>query len=228
MRQRRKIIRLKKLLIKAVSISLLVCLVILAVLARGKPLVKEDHHQIIVQKDIYGNWVETQPEQITYYAQTDERWSEVMIGDGQKIRNNGCVPSVAAMILTQYGYEKTPLEMAEEFHDWGHYNAEYGHGTDSGVWRQVSMNYGLSMESCETEAELEDALKSGMMVAACIKIGYGAHCVLLVGLTPDKKTTVYDPIYGTFDRSVEGLFQAKSEDPVDQIDGGPIIAIDKA
>ena len=169
-----------------------------------------------------------------YYSQIDPRWASVVIGSGS-IHDNGCSCCVATTIFNYYkGTSYTPVDVANLFHSWGHYNSSNGHGTDSGVWRLAAQHFDLTFHNSLSYEETCRQLLRGNMVSACVTNGIfvqGAwsHNILLLGLTQQKQTYVFDPLHP--DRngwySVWDIYQQRSTDPVDCIDGGPWIALGK-
>ncbi len=179
-----------------------------------------------IKYDAYGNWTGTVVTNVPYFSQRDGRWAGVVIGNASTIANNGCIPSVAAMVAGHFGYQTNPLELSYLFNSWGHYNADYGHGTDTGVWAPFAGYYGLTYRNYLDEWGVKQALMDGMLVTACIRTGgYYTHCVVLYGLDQYGNTNVLDPISGYRTQSVNSIVYNASYDWVDLVDGGPFIAI---
>ncbi len=64
-----------------------------------------------------------------------------------------------------------PIEIATIFHDQGNYNADYGHGTDSGLWRKVAERYNLRFIDHMVIDEMICYLTQGEMIVACVGRG---------------------------------------------------------
>ena len=169
---------------------------------------------------------------IPYYSQTDSRWSGIYIGNAGTIAQNGCGPAIGTSIINFYkGKGFTPVDTARLFNRWGHYNSKYGHGTDTGVWRVVANNYGLKFKNNLSLNEIKEQLRRGNLVTAAVGKGSFVngnytHFILLYGLDGDK-CWVYDPLHsgrnGKY--SVNSIYSQKSGLYVDNIDGGPFIAL---
>lgn len=172
---------------------------------------------------------------IPYYNQTDSRWSNTMI-NGLSFRNTGCVCCVATSLINYYtSSHYTPLDIAYMFNAWGDYNANYGHGTDTGVWRKVAGKYHLTFANNMSPDDMIRHLRIGEMVPTCVARGYFVggnytHCILLFGLDEHNRTFVYDPLSSGRNGwySIYDIFNQQSHDWVDVIDGGPIMALGRS
>ena len=179
-----------------------------------------------VSYDLNNNWTGTTVYGIQFYSQKDERWANMNVGTGGRIAATGCVPTCAAMILSKLGYNKTPYEMAYMFNEWGHYNADYGHGTDTGVWREFCEAYNMTFQNEMTAEDIKTALAEGKLVVGILDIGKKwTHCCLFAGLDSDGYTTVYDPLGSIYREKVDDIYAKGSPDEEDHIDGGPFIAM---
>ncbi|MBR2809773.1 MAG: hypothetical protein IKD69_00190 [Solobacterium sp.] len=182
-----------------------------------------------------GRVVYTNVRDMPYFSQVDGRWANVVIGDYGAIRNNGCVCCTGTSVIDYYtGSQYTPVDVASLFNSWGHYNNANGcgHGTDTGVWRQVAQQFGMHFENDMDYNELCRYLRHGIAVTACVGNGYfvsgsWTHSILLMGLDSDGRTYVYDPLSqwknGWY--SVADIWNQQSWAGVDRIDGGPFIAV---
>ena len=170
---------------------------------------------------------------VPYYSQRDPRWSNTWIGSGGSFANTGCVCCAATSVINYYtGSSYSPIDIASMFHQWGDYNADYGHGTDTGVWRKVAQKYSLSFANSLTAEDMIHHLRTGDMIPACVGRGYFVsgsytHCILCFGLDESNRTYVYDPLSSGRNGwySVYDIYSQQSHDWVDLVDGGPFIAI---
>ncbi|MBR2810759.1 MAG: hypothetical protein IKD69_05195, partial [Solobacterium sp.] len=185
--------------------------------------------------DSLGRIVSAVLNRVPYFSQSDERWSDVVIGEYGSIRQNGCSCCVGASIIDYYtGSQYSPVDIASVFYSWGHYNGQGGHGTDTGVWRMTAEQFGMTYQNYLTYEDACRQLLKGNMITACVENGIfvsgsWTHNILLMGLDQNMRTYVYDPLHpeknGWY--SVMEIQSQLSHAAMDLVDGGPWIALGK-
>ena len=173
---------------------------------------------------------------VAYYSQTDSRWGNVQYGEYKPIRNTGCVPTSATMILNYLkGTDYTPADIAKVFYGWGEYNF-VDHGTNSSVWRKFATNYSLTFQNNMTYNKVVSALKDGKVCTAAMGNGYFAdssytHEIVFFGIDSVGRTYVYDPLNQNNNGwySIREICNQLSTTFGDTLDDGPMFSFsDKA
>lgn len=171
---------------------------------------------------------------LPYYSQTNPKWSWYKIGNAGTIAQNGCGPAIGTSIINFYKNKGfTPIDTAKLFYSWGHYNSKYGHGTDTGVWRVLANYYGLYYKNNLSLSQIKQELRKGNIVTAAVGRGTFVngsytHFILMYGFEGNR-CWVYDPLNsgrnGKY--SVDSIYSQRSHIYVDNLDGGPFIALGK-
>lgn len=138
---------------------------------------------------------------VTYYNQTDVRWSEAEYS-GSTIGVAGCGPSCVAIVVSSLtGTPVTPDEAAAWSERTGH--AAYGNGSYPALIPDALEHYGLTVQRAGTPSaqQLVDALAAGKLVVVLMGPGAfttGGHYIVLRGVTSEGGILVADPYTYSF------------------------------
>ena len=138
---------------------------------------------------------------VTYYNQTDVRWSGISYS-GSTIGVAGCGPSCVAIVVSSLtGTALTPDEAAAWSERTGH--AAYGNGSYPALIPDALEHYGLTVERAGTPSaqQLVDALAAGKLVVVLMGPGAfttGGHYIVLRGVTAAGSVLVADPYTYSF------------------------------
>lgn len=142
----------------------------------------------------------------TYYSQADSRWGNVIYtssgNSSQTIKNSGCGPTSAAMVVSSSKGKIIPTTMAKLFVD-NNYRTK-NNGTAWSAWNFVAdyfdfkefhttSNVNTALKYLKQDAN-RDGLPDYYVVASCGSglFTYGGHYIVLAGYK-NNKITVYDP-----------------------------------
>lgn len=133
----------------------------------------------------------------TYYSQYDSRWADQMYLPTETIKQAGCGPTSAAMVISSVtGQSVTPPEIAQ-------YSVEHGHmhpdlGTSWSLFPDLGQKYGIGLNQTNNFDDAANALSQGRPVIfsgqGSEPFTSGGHFVVGVGMTSDGKVIVNDPI----------------------------------
>lgn len=132
-----------------------------------------------------------------YFSQYDSRWADTMYLPTETIKQAGCGPTSAAMVISSVtGQTVTPPEIAE-------YSVAHGHmhpdlGTSWSLFPDLGQKYGIGLNQTNDFDAAATALSQGRPVIFSgqgpAPFTSGGHFVVGVGMTSDGKVIVNDPI----------------------------------
>ena len=144
---------------------------------------------------------------LTYYNQTDSRWSNHMyssVGDSsQTIGTSGCGPTSAAMVVTAIKGTITPPEMGDLFVQYGYRSSS--NGTYWSAFRWVADVFDIGYQECSNlDTAINLVRNNNYVIVSCANglFTTGGHFIVIVGIDGDT-LKIYDPyLYsGKFDTS---------------------------
>ena len=134
---------------------------------------------------------------LTYYNQTDSRWSNHMyssVGDAsQTIGTSGCGPTSASMVVTAIKGTITPPEMGDLFVQYGYRSAN--NGTYWSAFRWVADVFDIGYQECSNLDTAVDLVRNNNYVIVSCANGLfttGGHFIVIVGIDGDT-LKIYDP-----------------------------------
>lgn len=134
-----------------------------------------------------------------YFNQGD--YSSYKYG-GKSMSSNACAPTSMAMILSSFGYNVNPIDIAKYSESNGFYT---GNGTSWGLFSALADDYNLKMTSLGVSSErVISSLKAGKPVLISVTGGTFnpsgcGHIFVLSGIDKDGRIIVNDP--GSSDRT---------------------------
>ncbi len=144
---------------------------------------------------------------LTYYNQTDSRWSNHMyssVGDSsQTISTSGCGPTSAAMVVTAIRGAITPDEMGDLFVKYGYRSVS--NGTYWSAFRAVADEFDIGyQETSSLDTAVNLVRNNNYVIVSCANglFTTGGHFIVIIGIDGDT-LKIYDPyLYsGKFDTS---------------------------
>ena len=159
---------------------------------------------------------------ITYYNQRDDHWGKLELGCGT-MKSNGCGPTSIAMVLSYFGIQITPPEVAT----WLYENTiEFNHAFHgiSGTGIRLGLeHWNRTVIPLHTYEEYISHLQNGALVIGAQGVGSfiksedGSHCIVIFGLTESGRVTCYDPYSSKLNGLylAEGVWNERSKIPVD-------------
>ncbi len=160
-------------------------------------MTEEQDNEDYTEGTDYGDITFTEGEtDVTYFNQTDSRWSDLPYGKTGTIGRSGCGPTALAIVVSSLsGKTVTPPEIA----DWAERNGYYveGKGSRHTLIPDGARHYGLSAEGIGRDGQkVADALADGKLVIAVMSKGHftsQGHFIVLCGVKEDGKILVADP-----------------------------------
>lgn len=160
-------------------------------------MTEEQDNEDYTEGTDYGDITFTEGEtDVTYFNQTDSRWSDLPYGKTGTIGRSGCGPTALAIVVSSLsGKTVTPAEIA----DWASGNGYYveGKGSRHTLIPDGARHYGLSAEGIGRDGQkVADALADGKLVIAVMSKGHftsQGHFIVLCGVKEDGKILVADP-----------------------------------
>lgn len=134
---------------------------------------------------------------LTYYNQSDIRWSDYLYGGSDRMAAYGCGPTVMAMIVSSFTEQKLlPSDMA----DWAsvnHYWAPQS-GTKHNFIPDCAAAFGLYAESFKdfTETGVRKALSCGNILVALMGPGHltdSGHFIIITNYWAGSMVNIADP-----------------------------------
>ena len=163
----------------------------------------------------------TEPRSMTWYGQYSN--PDVQIGVGT-MKGNGCVPTAGSILLSGYGIYISPTDLGWYLYGTGNFNNYYGHGGTDLCWYDIAAYAGLGAWGIYDYDSFVSALQGGASVACHIYYGGSTHAVVATGYN-NGKTTVYDPISGSYTKDISSLWNGRSFEWVDCLSGTSVTAI---
>ncbi|WP_407881539.1 C39 family peptidase, partial [Furfurilactobacillus entadae] len=169
-----------------------------------------------------------------YYAQNDPRWGYYAFG-GHTVAQTACVLTSIAMVVSGYGYDVEPLQVAQ----YGYANTRYNHGivgTDQAGLIQTAHNYGLNVDPLYSAASIKDAIEHGHAVVMAVRApfipaswGSGTTHEVVLSQYSNGNVYVQDPLHVTTGwHSLDYIWNCRSNDADDiNATGTPAEALHK-
>jgi peptidoglycan hydrolase CwlO-like protein len=132
-----------------------------------------------------------------YYSQDNPDWASMNIGDSDStIGRYGCALTSLAMVLTKYGVNKTPADIAS--------NPAY-FNNDLIVWPSIG---GHSLHGGGGWSDVDSSIADGRPVITKLNAYGGTHFVVIYSKSSDGKYLILDPISGsrTYGKSLVAQF----------------------
>ncbi|MEF9999026.1 MAG: C39 family peptidase [Lachnospiraceae bacterium] len=134
---------------------------------------------------------------LTYYNQTDPRWSDYLYGGQDPVASYGCGPTAVSMIISSFtDTPMNPAQMAQWSYEHSYWSS--GSGSEHALIPDSLSAFGLHVESitnCTVDAIIS-SLTSGHVLVFLMDRGYftqSGHFIILTNITPDGQITIADP-----------------------------------
>lgn len=159
---------------------------------------------------------------ITYYNQRDVRWGDLQLGCGN-MKNNGCGPTSIAMVLSYFGTDVTPPEVATWLYENTiEFNRAF-HGISATGLRLGLEHWNRTAVPIHTYEDMIAHLEQGAIIigaqgkGAFVTHAESSHCIVIFGLTEEGKVSCYDSyterLSGSY--SAQRIWKERSTLPVD-------------
>lgn len=131
-----------------------------------------------------------------YYAQNNIAWGNVRFGN-YTMAQTGCVMASLAMVITGYGNNVTPLQVAT----YGYNHGTFNHGEPGANQKTlvtVAMHYGLTTKGLTNQSQIQNTLENGHPVVIAVQRPfipwYGVTHEIVVSKYSAGKVYVQDPL----------------------------------
>ena len=197
------------------------------------PASSRANRQTAPEPNPYAVTLDTSAGSMLYYNQGDSRWADYPYGGSDPMRQYGCGPTAAAMLINSFARsqdapEVTPPQLA----DWSSANGFYAPhgGSYHGLIQAAARAYGLKAESVpnRTYEQAASLLSSGHILAALMGRGTftdKGHFILITKLLDNGHVTIADP--NSYENTMKewDLNQILSELKRSYDSGGPLWAV---
>ncbi len=185
--------------------------------------------------DSTGKIISSNLENIPYYNQNDGQWAMIHVG-GLTLSSSGCVAMTATSVINYFNQTHySPVDIAREMNKKGYLNAPGGYGTTSDVWEYIAKTYGLTYKNNLGYNSIIDSLLEGNIVAGAV--GFSRWCPYYGGVTHEiylsgyrnGQVYVHDPLHDNQQGwySLSSVWDVRSKDSGDNLNGGPFYALGK-
>ncbi|WP_276884456.1 RICIN domain-containing protein [Dubosiella newyorkensis] len=185
--------------------------------------------------DSTGKIISSNLENIPYYNQNDGQWAMIHVG-GLTLSSSGCVAMTATSVINHFNQTHySPVDIAREMNKKGYLNAPGGYGTTSDVWEYIAKTYGLTYKNNLGYNSIIDSLLEGNIVAGAV--GFSRWCPYYGGVTHEiylsgyrnGQVYVHDPLHDNQQGwySLSSVWDVRSKDSGDNLNGGPFYALGK-
>lgn len=134
---------------------------------------------------------------MTYYLQTDDKWSDYLYGGSDPIGKYGCGPTVLAMLISSFtDTELTPPDAAEWAVDAGYWSKHSGSYHSIMVYGPTA--FGLTVEkfSVYTANAVKNILEHDKVLVCLMGPGHfteSGHFIIINGINHDNTVRILDP-----------------------------------
>lgn len=135
---------------------------------------------------------------LTYYNQSDSRWSDFLYGGQDPMHTYGCGPTVLAMAVSSFTeHSLLPSDMAAWAAQHGYWSA--GHGTSHSFIPEGAAAFGLKAESFQnfTVDGVLAELASGHILIALMGPGHftaNGHFIIIADYWSGSQVRIADPV----------------------------------
>ena len=135
---------------------------------------------------------------LTYYNQTDARWTDYLYGGQDPMHTYGCGPTVLAMIVSSFTeYTYTPSDMAAWAAEHGYWSAS--HGTKHTFIPECAESFGLKAAPFTnyTVENILSELSDGHILVALMGPGHftdGGHFIIIADYWSGSQVRIADPV----------------------------------